>query len=78
MIFDLEAMEKVKNMMGHQGFKVFLDFLASEEDKTVEDMLKCRKEESMRDKVQYIKGIRRIVQFFNMCKTQVAEHTETV
>lgn len=78
MILEHKQHESVVSMMHQSGFRIFISYLQELEDRKIEQMLNCKKEETVRDKAQYIKAIRDISQFFRMCETQIREHTEQV
>jgi len=76
MKLDEEEMSAVLAMTNQKGFRVFVDYLAEMQDRKITQMKKCRKEDTVKDKLQYLSCIDDVLQFFRMCRTQVAEHTQ--
>lgn len=70
-----DEMQSVLSMTNTAGFRVFVDYLSELQDKKILQMKKCKKEDTVKDKLQYLACIDEMTQFFRMCRTQVAEHT---
>jgi len=77
MKLDEEEMQAILSLTNTKGFRVFVEYLSEIQDKKITAMKRCRKEDTVKDKLQYLSCIDDVLQFFRMCRTQVAEHTPT-